>query len=812
MVDGPNGNGSAVAEVNFDEAEVRALEAEATILLARMQFMRQAGISFKGMRDLYDILGYDRNITHEQYRERYERGGVAGTIVDVMVDAVWRGGMELIEDEDPENDTPFEAAWKELEERLNLTTYMIRADRLSRLSDYAVMLIGTSLNGELTSELPKGRPENLIYLQPYSGAGGPTRDGRQSQTTAMDARAKIASYERDTKNPRYGQPATYNLRVDDGQWIGDVHWSRIVHVAEGCLDDDVFGRSVLKRTWNLLDDLDKVTGGGAEAFWLRANQGMHVDIDKDMQLEKGEFATVVEKLKAQSEAYKHQQTRWLSTRGTKVTPLGSDVANFANPADAVLKQISGATRIPTRILTGSEMGQLASSQDRENFKDQVNGRQEQHAGPNIVRKLVDRLIEFGYMPEPAEGPRKYRVKWAHIQTLTEEEKVAGAKGWASVNQAQGEVVFTNAEIREKWADKAPLTKEQLQEIADRAAEKLKLQQDAMGAQPAAVDPKTGQPVKRNPFMKAAEEAYARSIGVRTTALSEDEKLRAVQDVELLRVLEAAIVAGNEDVIHQIIGLQDGPHKLSSTQIDLPEEWAKPMIAFGANIPDDDIYMPEGREDRPHVTVKYGLPADASAPDVAGFGPVRIVLGPLDVFATPDYDVLFASVDSPDLVRLNSLIGQTPGVTDTHPNYRPHATIAYLKSGYGVGYVGRKFVEVPEGSSFTADAMTFVSANGTRERVSLLDMKTAGDVPGHEFHGNQWTEGRSSVTPSSSTDLVKQGFSKSLANKIFSSLKPGETMHVGIGHRTSSGRIISTSASKNLDELKDFKDVVSVTRA
>jgi len=526
-VEPTNGNGAEQqAEVPLD---LRALEAEASVMLSRIAWMRQAGVSFKGLRDLYEIFGYDRDITTEQYRERYERGGIAGTIVDVMVDATWRGGMELIEDEDPEVNTPFEEAWNELEERLNLSTYMIRADRLSRLSDYAVMLLGTSLSGDLAVELPRGKPEHLIYLQPFSGGGGPTRDGRRQQNITGDTRAKIEEYDKDAKSPRYGQPSTYSLRLDDGGWVSGVHHSRIVHVAENCLDDDVFGRSVLKRCWNLMDDLDKITGGGSEAFFLRANQGMHLDVAKDMEQRgpdgKSDLATVLANLKDQRELYKHQMDRWIRTKGVTVTPLGSDVANFSGPADAVLKQIAGTTRIPTRILTGSEMGELASSQDRENFKDQVNGRQEQHAGPNIVRKLADRLIQYGYLPEPSEGPRKYQVQWAHIQTSTDQEKLAGAKDMAQVNATYGSVVFTDAEIRER-VDKAPLSDEQKDEIAEAAEEKVKQAQAMMVAT--------------------------------TPEEPEDEELRAAQaaDAELLKVLEDAIKAGNEDVVLQIVGLHE----------------------------------------------------------------------------------------------------------------------------------------------------------------------------------------------------------------------------------------------------------------
>lgn len=737
MVEPTNGNEAGYealpGSVPMPSAELRALEAEAAVLLSRLQFMRQAGVSFKGLRDLYEVLGYDREITTEQYRERYDRGGIAGTIVDVMVDATWRGGMWLEEDEDPEKDTPFESAWLELEERLNLSTYMIRADRLSRLSDYAVLLIGTSLDGDLTAELPKGKPENLIYLQPYLGAGGPTRDGRQLQTQSMAARAKVQTYDKDTKSPRYGQPATYSLRLDEGQWVGNVHWSRLVHVAEGCLEDDTFGRSVLKRVWNLLDDLDKVTGGGSEAFFLRANQGMHIDIDKDMSLP--DAKNTIDALKEQAEAYKHQLTRWIRTKGTTVTPLGSEVANFAGPSDAVLKQIAGTTRIPTRILTGSEMGELASSQDRENFKDQVNGRQTQQTGPNLVRPVVDRFIAYGYLPTPAKGSRKYKVKWAHIQTLTEQEKVDGAKGWSTVNQTQGEIVFTDAEIREKWADKAPLTDEQRQEIADRKADAVKQAQEAMAATAQPADPNAPPAADKrpNPFMKAAE------------------------DAELLRVLEAAIVTGNQDVVNRIIGLQDGPHSYGTTQVQLPDDVAAKLAAIP--IDDADLYLPEGgRETDSHVTLRYGLlehdPAKL-ADLVANHGTVSFTLGKTSMFAAPDYDVVFVEVNGPDLADLRADIELGMDCRpDDHGAYRPHATVAYVKPGTGPKYTG---LDALDGVEVTANSIVMSDAEGGRTGVSLLDqpLKALGDSPGHEFHGNQYTAGSGAVGGRKGENFVKK---------------------------------------------------------
>jgi hypothetical protein len=562
-----NGGGSNDAVSVSHDPEVRALEAtfralQTDILLARAAFARQAGLTFDGKRDEYEVLGYGRQITNRQYREEYSRGGIAGRIVDVMPDATWRGdpAMELVENENPDTDTPFEQAWKELDRTHQICSKLQRVDRLARLSTYAVLLIGVP--GELDAEVPKGTPEQLLYLMPFSGGGGPG-GSTAPRTLSPDADCTIAEYETDAKSPRFGLPRTYQLKrtdVSSPDFQRPVHWTRIVHVAEGLLDDEVFGQPALERVWNLLIDLRKVTGGGSEAFWLRANQGLHLDIDKDMALP--DAKDTIAALKEQADAYKHQLDRWIRTRGVDVKTLGSDVANFANPADAIITQIAGAKSIPKRILTGSEMGELASSQDRENFKDQINGRQTQYAGPYIVRPLVNRLIQFGYLPTPAKGPEAYTVRWPHIQTLTEQEKSAGALSWAQT-VVGSEPVFTDSEIRDKWYGMIPLTDEQREEIAERKAEAVKRQQDAMGG-PAPADEEEDDDddeEKAGRFPRAAQ-----------TATSDDS--------ELIAVLEAAITANNTDVIDQILGLRHEQSAHTDQTFDLRDAGGAGSGNFG----------------------------------------------------------------------------------------------------------------------------------------------------------------------------------------------------------------------------------------
>lgn len=448
---------SAMAE------EFRALETDE--LLSRYRFARSIGATFGGRRDLYHVLGYERVLTVEHYRERYERGGIAGAVVDTMPNATWNGELEVIEDETElkkTNYTKFETEAKKLFERLSVISYLRKVDVLSRLSTFGGLLIGVKDVTPLAQELPKGNgsSEDITFLQPYCGGGGWRLSGvRSDRTRSMQHTAQsdiggnvtIKEWETDLTSPRFGWPKIYQLRntnFSSPTQLDDVHWSRVIHVAEDTLDDDVFGRPALARCWNLFDDLEKVEGGGSEAYWLRANKGLQLDIAK-------EFASLGEEekkdLKDQAEKYVHEMTRVLRTRGVTVKELGSDVANFANPGDFIVTLIAGSVRIPKRILTGSEMGELASSQDRENFRDVVRGRQQQYAGPLIVRRLMQRLIDFNYLPTP----KQIVIKWPETNVLTEDERAAGALKWAQVNAAAGVTVFSAEEIRNHWYGMEP---------------------------------------------------------------------------------------------------------------------------------------------------------------------------------------------------------------------------------------------------------------------------------------------------------------------------------------------------------------------
>jgi hypothetical protein len=269
-------------------AELVALRTLSQTIVDRLGLARYLGLSLNGRRDYDRIFGYDEEITVRQYRRMYERGGIAARVVNCEPKATWRGGVELWEDDDPETITGFEEQFDLLSERLGLVPALEAVDTLSGLSNYAVLLIGSALGGDLSQPLPNGTSqEQLIYFKPYLGAGGPDyRDAnRASRPAAWDAvDATIKELDTDPASPRYGEPLLYQIKgLDPTNGAIDVHWTRIVHVAESPLENPLYALPRLQNVWNCLIDILKIRGGGAEAFFQRANQGRVWSIDKDLK-------------------------------------------------------------------------------------------------------------------------------------------------------------------------------------------------------------------------------------------------------------------------------------------------------------------------------------------------------------------------------------------------------------------------------------------------------------------------------------------------------------------------------------------------
>jgi hypothetical protein len=391
-----------VVQIN-QEAQLRALATN--IMLGRSALQSQLGMAYGTKRDLYETLGYKKTLIFEDYLARWNRQDIASRIISAPVSATWRDKPDVVEDDDPTTQTAFEKAWTDLVEAKKVFNYLKRVDEISGVGRYGVLVIGFA-DGQKDLGQPAQSASDILYLQTY-----------------MENNAEIETWQRDYSNPRFGMPEQYkiNFATADKSDISSrqVHWSRLIHVAEGLVEDEVYGTPRLKKVFNRLQDLETISGGSSEMFWRGAFPGMGIRNDTDATMQ----AQDLDDLETEIDNYVHDLKRYMRLQNMSVEQLEVQVADPSAHVDVQITLISAATGIPKRILMGSERGELASSQDKENWADRIEERKNDYAGPRILQPFVERLIEVGVLPEPKE----FKIVWTDSHTQSEADEASVSK-------------------------------------------------------------------------------------------------------------------------------------------------------------------------------------------------------------------------------------------------------------------------------------------------------------------------------------------------------------------------------------------------
>lgn len=377
-------------------------------LVRRVNLASKLGTdTYGGDRDIYNALGYPKSISETDYWSRYKRQDIAKAIIDRPVKASWKGHIEVIEDID-ERLTPFEKKWKELFFKLKLKSIFIRADKLTGLGRYSVILLG--LNDVKTLEdfrkpVLKNKNLDLLYVKPIS-----------------EKNAKINTFDINVNSERFGLPETYSIETSDGSATKTVtvHYSRVVHLVEDLEENDVYGTPRLEVVYNRLIDLEKIVGGDAEMFWRGARPGYTGEVSSDYQMSDEAY----EDLQNQIQEFEDNLRRVLINEGVKYDALEQQIADPLPHIDGQIQMISAVTGIPKRILIGSERGELSSAQDKQEWISYIISRREEQNEPMILRPFIDKLIEIGVLPKPVT----YKIMWDKVFSLSDKEKVdVGAK-------------------------------------------------------------------------------------------------------------------------------------------------------------------------------------------------------------------------------------------------------------------------------------------------------------------------------------------------------------------------------------------------
>lgn len=371
-------------------------------------------------RDIMAECGHPETILTEDYASIYKRGDVARRIVRIYPEESWSESPEIVENE-TDDETAFEKKWKEIEDEYKVWHYLQRADILSGIGRFGVLLIGVD-DGQEMSEPLEIRSEGataaterkLLYLRPF-----------------QEKHVKIATTQNDPTNERYGLPEKYTIYfADTGTGLQDqtskttaqsltVHWTRVIHLADNRSDSDVYGDPRMECVWNRLLDLRKIAGGSGEMFWKGGFPGLSIEAanpDEDVEFDADATEEMMDK-------YMNGLQRYISLIGMQAKSLAPQVANPTPHVEVQLKLIAAAWGIPWRVFIGSEQSQLASGQDMIAWNRRITRRREEYLSPFVVRPVIDRFQDVGILPRV----ESYDIKWNDLNAPTEEEKATVAE-------------------------------------------------------------------------------------------------------------------------------------------------------------------------------------------------------------------------------------------------------------------------------------------------------------------------------------------------------------------------------------------------
>ena len=447
--------------------------------LMRSQFLTKL---LDPRRDIDDECGYPKEISPQQYRYLYDREGIAQRVVAMFPTECWASDPSIRENEEADQ-TEFEETWVSLQKEMNLWHFLARADEMSGIGAFGILLLGINDGKEM--------------FQPVDGinemgerVGSPSHELLYCRVFD-ESLVEVATFETDENNPRFGQPVTYNVTFADPRnedVVGltsptgtqkTVHWSRVIHLADNRKSSEIFGVPRMRPVYNRLYDLRKLLGGSAEMFWKGAFPGLSFEVNPDL----GDVELDAAAVRTEFDAYSNGLQRYLALAGVSAKSLAPQVANPEAHVNTQIKSIAITLSIPWRIFVGSEQAQLASSQDKHTWNTRVSHRQHKYVGPLVIRPFVDRLISFGILPEVEE----YFVEWEDLAAPSDEDKaiVAGKviEAVSKYVQAGVDTLIPPMEFFTMIMGMPAETAEAIITAADEQADELDLEEEELGPEP-----------------------------------------------------------------------------------------------------------------------------------------------------------------------------------------------------------------------------------------------------------------------------------------------------------------------------------------
>lgn len=403
---------------------------------------RWVGSQYDGDRDIQQVLGYpdlDGETALEKFRAKYEYQDIAARIIDEFPKETWKNPPEIVDE--PEQETEFEQQAHDLIDG-ELSRYWERLDRAQRLGEYGVMVIGFADGQDLSEPVNEGAisgPDDVTHYDIFP----------QQQVESWTLGKDSQTFPKEPSDERFNKPVEYTIDFSDidadstDDDFNDVHWSRVIHVAEGALETDLKGEPALKKIYYRLEDRMKVIGASAEMFWSGADEKIIANVKEDFALQQYGDDGKREDFKEQLQALLHDMQKYMVSTGMEFEVIGGQEVDPSGVVDVIDTAIATAVGMPKNKLRGNETGERATSNDRDNWFDTISSRQTNLATPQFVRQTIDRFISFGALPDPQASD--YAVEFPDLFEQSESDTAEIQSQRASAMQAAGLAMSLSAE-------------------------------------------------------------------------------------------------------------------------------------------------------------------------------------------------------------------------------------------------------------------------------------------------------------------------------------------------------------------------------
>jgi hypothetical protein len=224
---------------------------------------------------------------------------------------------------------------------------------------------------------------------------------------------QVVRYEWNIRNPRFGMPVMYRITLNDPRQPHSgvglplatvyVHWSRVVHLADNLHSSEIFGVPRMQPVLNNILNLRKILSADGEGYWkscinlisLETNPQLGGDVLIDKPGVRQMMLDVFSGLQ-----------RYMLLRGMSAKSIAPTLTDPQTHVAVQYEAICIKLGCPVRVFKGSERGELASSQDDEDWNERRRGRQICYNTPRLVTPVVDRLIQLGVLRKPTVGKDK----------------------------------------------------------------------------------------------------------------------------------------------------------------------------------------------------------------------------------------------------------------------------------------------------------------------------------------------------------------------------------------------------------------------